>query len=33
MYITKIYADGFKNLKKIDITPHEEINIFWGKNA
>ena len=33
MYITRIYADGFKNLKKIDISPHEELNIFRGKNA
>lgn len=33
MYITGIKADGFKNLKKVDITPHESINIFWGKNA
>ena len=33
MYITKICADGFKNLKKIDITPHEKLNIFCGKNA
>ena len=33
MYITRICADGFKNLKKVDITPHEELNIFWGKNA
>ncbi len=33
MYITRICADGFKNLKKVDITPHESLNIFWGKNA
>ena len=33
MYITRICADGFKNLRKVDISPHEEINIFWGKNA
>ncbi len=33
MYITRIYADGFKNLKKVDLSPHEELNIFWGKNA
>lgn len=33
MYITRICADGFKNLKKVDITPHESLNIFCGKNA
>ncbi len=33
MYITKISADGFKNLKGVDIRPHKELNIFCGKNA
>ena len=33
MYITRIYADGFKNLKSVDIIPHEKLNIFCGKNA
>lgn len=33
MVITKISADGFKNLKKVEIYPHEKMNIFCGKNA
>ena len=32
MVITKISADGFKNLKKVEIYPHEKMNIFCGKN-
>lgn len=33
MYITKLSADGFKNLKGVDIKPHEKLNILCGKNA
>lgn len=33
MYITKLYVNGFKNLKDISINPHPKINIFCGKNA
>ena len=33
MVITKISANGFKNLKKVEIYPHEKMNIFCGKNA
>lgn len=33
MQITKLSADGFKNLKKVEIYPHEKLNIFCGKNA
>lgn len=33
MYITKLYVNGFKNLKNININPHPKLNIFCGKNA
>ena len=33
MRITRLTADGFKNLKGVDISPHEKLNIFCGKNA
>ncbi|MBQ8967365.1 DNA replication/repair protein RecF [Ruminococcus sp.] len=33
MFITELTVNGFKNLKGIDIRPHEKINIFCGKNA
>lgn len=33
MIITRICADGFKNLKNVEIYPHEKLNIFCGKNA
>ncbi len=33
MYITKLSVNGFKNLKNIDISPHEDLNIFCGDNA
>lgn len=33
MYITKLYVNGFKNLKDININPHPKLNIFCGKNA
>lgn len=33
MYITSVYADGFKNLKNVRIYPHERLNIFCGENA
>ncbi|MDO5125207.1 MAG: DNA replication/repair protein RecF [Ruminococcus sp.] len=33
MFVTKLNVDGFKNLKKINIKPHQNINIFCGKNA
>lgn len=33
MYITRLCVDGFKNLKNIDISPHESLNIFCGRNA
>ena len=33
MYITQLSADGFKNLKGVDIKPHPQLNIFCGKNA
>ena len=33
MVITKISADGFKNLKKVEIYPHEKMNILCVKNA
>lgn len=33
MYITKLYVNGFKNLKDINISPHPKLNIFCGKNA
>ena len=33
MIITKLKADGFKNLKGIAIEPHPKLNIFFGDNA
>ncbi|SEK34544.1 DNA replication/repair protein RecF [Ruminococcus albus] len=33
MFITDLSVNGFKNLKNIEIKPHEKINIFCGKNA
>lgn len=33
MYITKLYVNGFKNLKDINISLHPKLNIFCGKNA
>lgn len=33
MQITGIKADGFRNLKEIDLIPHEKLNIFCGDNA
>ena len=33
MFITELSVNGFKNLKDIDIKPHEKINIFCGRNA
>ena len=33
MKITRITADGYKNLKNVDISPDENLNIFCGKNA
>ena len=33
MFITELSVDGFKNLREIDIKPHEKINIFCGQNA
>ncbi len=33
MQITKLSVDGFKNLKNVEIYPHEKLNIFCGKNA
>jgi DNA replication and repair protein RecF len=33
MFITELSVKGFKNLKNIEIKPHEKINIFCGKNA
>ena len=33
MFITELSVNGFKNLKEIDIKPHEKINIFCGQNA
>ena len=33
MFITHIKADGFKNLKEVDIDTHKKLNIFCGKNA
>ena len=33
MLITKLFVDGFKNLKSVEIYPHEKLNIFCGKNA
>lgn len=33
MFITELSVNGFKNLKNIEIKPHEKINIFCGKNA
>ncbi len=33
MFITELSVNGFKNLKGIEIKPHEKINIFCGRNA
>lgn len=33
MQITKLSVDGFKNLKRVEIYPHEKLNIFCGQNA
>lgn len=33
MQITKLSVDGFKNLKNVEIYPHEKLNIFCGQNA
>ena len=33
MFITELSVNGFKNLKDIDIKPHDKINIFCGRNA
>lgn len=33
MHITKLYVNGFKNLKNIEIYPHSSLNIFFGDNA
>ncbi len=33
MHITKLYINGFKNLKDARIKPHEKLNILCGKNA
>ena len=33
MVITKLAVDGFKNLKNVEIFPHEKLNIFCGRNA
>ena len=33
MYITEIKADGFKNLKNVNIKPHPKLNIIYGDNA
>lgn len=33
MYIKNIKADGFKNLKDININTHEKINVLYGENA
>lgn len=33
MQITKLSVDGFKNLRNVEIYPHEKLNIFCGQNA
>ena len=33
MKITSLSCSGFKNLKDIDIRPHEAMNILMGENA
>lgn len=33
MIIKSVYADGYKNLSGVNITPHERMNIFCGDNA
>lgn len=33
MLITSLKANGFKNLKEVDIRPDEKMNIFIGENA
>ncbi|MBR6101295.1 MAG: DNA replication/repair protein RecF [Ruminococcus sp.] len=33
MYITSVRVNGFKNLKEINISPHQKLNIFCGDNA
>ncbi len=33
MHITRLKIDGFKNLKNVDISPHKDVNILYGKNA
>lgn len=33
MFITELSVNGFKNLKEIDIKPHDRLNIFCGRNA
>lgn len=33
MIITKLFADGYKNLSNIDISLDEKLNVFCGENA
>lgn len=33
MIITRIKADGYKNLKAVDIEPDERVNVLYGDNA
>ena len=33
MFITKLCINGFKNLKNVEIYPHEKLNILCGQNA
>ncbi|MBQ8108471.1 MAG: DNA replication/repair protein RecF [Ruminococcus sp.] len=33
MFITALCVNGFKNLKEIDMKPHEKLNILCGENA
>ncbi len=33
MRVTKVYADGFRNLENVSITPYEDLNVICGNNA
>lgn len=33
MFITRLCINGFKNLKNVEIYPHEKLNIICGRNA
>ncbi len=33
VYVTKLFAHDFRNLKQLELTPHRQLNVFYGQNG